>query len=41
MRATKHTHTEGIHTLQLFGAMDKFVMRAEFAEKSQRIDQTH
>jgi hypothetical protein len=34
-----HAHREGIHTLRLLGTVDKFVMRAEFAEKSRRIDQ--
>jgi len=39
--AGNHAYTEGIRTLQLLGAVDKFVMPAEFAEKSRRIDQAH
>jgi len=41
MRSTTYSEKVGIHTLQLLGAIDKFVMRAEFAEKSRRIDQAH
>jgi hypothetical protein len=41
IRTTTYTERVGIHTLQLLGAVDKFIMHAEFVEKSRRIDQAH